>query len=77
MEHIGMDVHKRETQLYCIDGATGEVTEQRIRTERGRFKDVLGGRAKAKVLLEASTESEWVAQCVEEQPVDAAPARGP
>ena len=38
----------------------------RIRTERGRFKEVLGGRGKAKVLLEASTESEWVAQCLEE-----------
>lgn len=66
MEHIGMDVHKRETQLCIIDSATGEVVEQRIRTERGRFKEVLGGRAKAKVLLEASTESEWVAQCIEE-----------
>jgi transposase len=66
VEHIGIDVHKRESQLYIINGATGEVTEQRIRTERGRFKDVLGGRAKAKVLLEASTESEWVARCIEE-----------
>lgn len=66
MEHIGMDVHKRETQLCIIDSTTGEVTERRIRTERGRFKEVLGERVKAKVLLEASTESEWVAQCLEE-----------
>jgi hypothetical protein len=25
MEHIGMDVHKRETQLCIIDSETGEV----------------------------------------------------
>lgn len=66
MEHIGIDVHKRESQLCIIDSETGEVVEQRIRTERGRFKAVLGPRAKAKVLLEASTESEWVAQYLEE-----------
>lgn len=66
VEHIGIDVHKRESQLCIIDGETGEVTEQRIRTERNRFRDVLGERGRAKVLLEASTESEWVAQCMEE-----------
>ena len=65
MEHIGIDVHKRESQL-CILTEAGEVVEQRIRTERGRFSEVLGGRGRCKVLLEASTESEWVAQCLEE-----------
>jgi transposase len=65
VEHIGMDVHKRESQLCIISGA-GEVFEQRIRTERGRFLEVLGKREPAKILLEASTESEWVAQCLEE-----------
>ena len=66
MEHIGIDVHKRESQVCIIDGTLGEVTEKRIRTERGRFKEVLGGRGRAKVLLEGSTESEWVARCLEE-----------
>lgn len=65
MEHIGIDVHKRESQL-CIITAQGEVLEKRIRTERGRFKEALGGRARAKIVLEASTESEWVARCLEE-----------
>lgn len=64
MEHIGIDVHKRESQV-CILTEKGEVKEQRIRTERGRFKDVLGGRPRARILIEASTESEWVAQCLE------------
>lgn len=65
MEHIGIDVHKKESQL-CIITTEGEVVERRIRTERGRFEEVLGGRARAKVLMEASSESEWVARCLEE-----------
>ena len=65
MEKIGIDVHKKESQL-CIITEEGEVIEQRIRTERGRFAEVLGARGKAKVLMEASTESEWVARCLEE-----------
>ena len=65
MEHIGIDVHKKESQL-CILTEEGEVIERRIRTERTRFAAVLGERAPARVLLEASTESEWVASGLEE-----------
>lgn len=65
MEHIGIDVHKKESQL-CILTEAGEVIERRIRTERERFAAVLGPRPGARVLLEASTESEWVACCLEE-----------
>jgi hypothetical protein len=32
MDHIGIDVHKRESQIYIL-AAGGEVIEQRIRTE--------------------------------------------
>ena len=39
--------------------------ENRIRTERGRFAELLGGRPRVRILLEASTESEWVARCLE------------
>ena len=65
MEYIGIDVHKNQSQI-CILTEAGEMVEKRIRTEPGRLKEVLGGRAKAKVLIEASTESEWVARCLEE-----------
>ena len=65
MEHIGIDVHKKESQL-CILTEAGEVIERRIRTERARFGAVLGERSPARVLLEASTESEWVACGLEE-----------
>jgi hypothetical protein len=36
MEHIGIDVHKVESQI-CILTESGEIIERRIRTERERF----------------------------------------
>lgn len=64
MDTIGMDLHKRESQL-CILTDEGEVQEIRIVTSRARLTAVLGPRPRARVLLEASTESEWVAQHLE------------
>ena len=65
MDHIGIDLHKRESQI-CIETELGEVIEKRIRTERERFEAVFATRAPAKILIEAMTESEWVARCLEE-----------
>ena len=64
MEHIGIDVHKRETQI-CILTEEGELIERRVRTLAERFAEVLGPRPRGRILLEASTESEWVARCLE------------
>lgn len=64
MDTIGLDLHKRESQL-CILAAHGTATERRIVTSRERFTAVLGDRPAARVLLEASTESEWVARHLE------------
>src|SRR5713226_5713958 len=64
MDHIGIDVHKRESQIYIL-AEGGEVIERRIRTEPERFAAVLGGRLRARMLIEASTDSEWVARCLE------------
>src|SRR5712664_4697578 len=64
MDNIGLDLHQRETQL-CILTAEGEIVEQRIRTSRERISEVLGERGAARILLEASTESEWVARHLE------------
>ena len=63
MDHIGIDVHKRESQIYIL-AEEGEVVEQRIRTEPERFAAVLGARPRARMLIEASTDSEWVARCL-------------
>ena len=66
MEHIGIDVHKNQSQV-CILTTDSELVEKRIRTDRDRFAAVLGSRPRAKILIEASTESEWVASCLEAQ----------
>ncbi len=64
MDTIGLDLHKRESQL-CMLTEEGEVIERRIVTSRERFTAVLGERRRARILLEASTESEWVARHLE------------
>jgi hypothetical protein len=57
MDHSGIDVHTRESQIYIL-AEGGEVVEQRIRTEGERFAAVLGARPRARILIEASTDSE-------------------
>lgn len=42
------------------------VFERRIVTRAEQFASGFGGRARMRILLEASTESEWVATCLEE-----------
>ena len=64
MEIIGLDLHKRESQL-SIKTADGTVLERRIGTSREWFTAVLGQRPRARILLEAMTESEWVARHLE------------
>ena len=64
MDHVGIDVHKRESQI-CIEAEDGEIIECRVRTDRERFAAVFGGRPRARILIEAMAESEWVARCLE------------
>jgi len=64
METIGVDLHKRESQI-CIRRETGEFIEQRIVTGRGAFHAMFATRPRARILLEAATESEWVARYLE------------
>jgi len=65
MEHIGMDLGKRESQIAVLTD-DGELINRRIRTERPRLVEMFGRRPQAKILMEASTESEWVARCLED-----------
>jgi hypothetical protein len=65
MDHAGMDLGKGESQIAIITDE-GELIDRRIRTERHRLVEMFGRRAPAKILMEASTESEWVVRCLEE-----------
>ena len=64
MELIGLALHQRESPR-AINADDGTITDRRIATSRERFTAVLGARPRARILLEASTESEWVARHLE------------
>lgn len=65
MLNIGLDLHKRETQVCGVDEAGRLQFERRIPTTRPALTHLLGGQVPARLLLEAGTESEWVAQHLE------------
>ena len=64
MEIIGPDLHRRESRL-SIKAHDGSITDRGIANSRERFTVVFGERPHARILLEASTESEWVARQLE------------
>jgi transposase len=64
MEYGAIDLHKKESQVRIITEG-GEVIARRIPTTRDCLTTLWWGRPHARILIEASTESEWVAQHVE------------
>jgi len=64
MDIVGLDLHKRQSQL-AIKAPDGTITDHRIATTRDWFTTVFRDRPPARILLEASTESEWVARHLE------------
>lgn len=65
MEYGAIDLHKKESQIRIVT-AGGQVIDHRIATTRERFTHVFWGRPRMRILVEASTESEWVAQHLEQ-----------
>jgi transposase len=65
MEHIGINVHKNACQV-CVLTEDGGLVERRIKTDREHIHQLFGTRPPARILIESSTESEWVARCLEE-----------
>ena len=65
MEYGAIDLHLRRSQIRIIDEGERVVLDRRIDTTRETFTHVFGGRARMRILLESSTESEWVAQHLE------------
>ena len=64
MEYGAIDLHKKESQIRIVT-TDGEILDQRIATSRRAFDALFWGRRPMRVLVEASTESEWVAQHLE------------
>jgi transposase len=61
MDYIGIDLHKTSSQV-CILTEDGELIERRIKTDRESFDKLFAERPPARILVEASTESEWAAR---------------
>jgi len=64
MEYGAIDLHKNESQIRIVTEG-GTVTDRRIATTRDRLTAMFWGRPRMRILVEASTESEWVAQHLE------------
>jgi len=63
--HVGIDLHKAQSQI-CVLLEDGQVLERRVLTRADRLRKVLQEHRGSPVLIEASTESHWVARCLED-----------
>ena len=65
MDSIGFDLHKTHSQI-CVLTSGAAWIERRIRTTRESLSKFFSDRPTSRILLESSTESEWVARFLEE-----------
>lgn len=65
MEYGAIDLHTRRSQVRIVEEDGAVVLDRRIDTTLGAFGALFGDRAPMRILLEASTEAEWVAQRLE------------
>ena len=64
MEHSAIDLHKKDSQIRIVTVA-GEVIDRRVPTRPEAFTRLFADRPRTRILIEASTESEWVARHLE------------
>jgi transposase len=65
MVYGAIDLHMRYSQIRIVDEAGKVRREQRVLTSAERLVAVFGSDGPMRILLEAGTESEWVAQALE------------
>lgn len=65
MEYGAIDLHMKKSQVRIVDEKGSVVWKGRIDTRRDAFAKVFGDRPRMRILVESSTESEWVAQTLE------------
>jgi transposase len=65
MVYGAIDLHARNSQIRVIDETGRVLHEQRVPTSRERLTQAFAGWGAMRILLEAGTESEWVAQALE------------
>ncbi len=64
MEHVAIDLG-RPNSVLCELGSEGKKVLRRFRLDRANLTRLFSGRAACRVLIESSTESEWVARHLE------------
>src|SRR6184192_485402 len=62
---IGVDLGDRYSELYVVDAAGACVETGRIRTTVAGLEQWFGGRAPARVVLEAGTHSPWASRVLQ------------
>jgi transposase len=65
MEYVAIDLHKRRSQIRIVREDGSIVLDRRVDTSRANLDRLFTGRTATRVLIESSTESEWVAQHLE------------
>jgi len=65
MEYGAIDLHLRHSLIRVVDSEGAAVLERRVPTSVEGLRGIFAGRAAMRVLLEAGTDSEWVATAVE------------
>jgi transposase len=65
MEYGAIDLHRRRSQFRIVAEDGTIMKDGKCETTRAEFTRVFGGRARMRVLVESSTDSEWVAQHLE------------
>ena len=65
MVYGAIDLHMRYSQIRIVDAGGDVVREQRVPTARDRFVTAFAGIGRVRIVLEAGTESEWVAAALE------------
>jgi transposase len=64
MVYGAIDLHARYSQIRIVDAEGLVLRHQKVPTTRERLVTAFGGQGPVRILVEASTESEWVAQAL-------------
>jgi transposase len=67
MEYSAIDLHTRRSQIRIVREDGTIVLDRRIETSRAALDEVFGDRPPMRIVIESSTESEWVAQRLEQR----------
>jgi transposase len=65
MEYGAIDLHMKRSHVRIVSEDGSVIWKGRIDTRRAEFERVFASRSPMRILLESSTESEWVAQTLE------------